>query len=141
MIQNFINDLCDILKISTPAISYDTSNFPTTTMMAQLSPSGKTLYLRRYDEPNADQFFSIAHELRHAWQIQNDKQFYFSTYKPVNLMSSIEEYNLQIAEIDANAFAYIVMVDFFGMKPLFHGLSDNVKSRILDRVEYLKRVL
>lgn len=56
-------------------------------------------------------------------------------------MSSIEEYNLQIAEIDANDFAYIVMVDLFGMKPLFHGLSDNVKSRILDRVEYLKRVL
>ena len=71
----------------------------------------------------------------------DDKQFYLSTYKPVNLMSSIEEYNLQIAEIDANAFAYIVMVDFFGMKPLFYGLSDNVKSRILDRVEYLKRVL
>ena len=141
MIQNFINDICDILNIPTPSISYDTSNFPTSTMMAQLSPSGKILYLRKYGKPNADHFFSVAHELRHAWQIQNNKQFYFSTYKPVNLMSSIEEHNLQIAEIDANAFAYIVMVDFFGMKPLFHGLSDNVKSRILDRVEYLKRVL
>lgn len=85
--------------------------------------------------------FSIAHELRHIWQIKYNEKFYLETYKTIDLCYSVEEYNLQPAEIDANAFAYIVMVDFFGIKPLFNGLSDTVKSKIMERVEYLKDVL
>jgi len=72
------------------------------------------------------QFFSIAHELRHIWQIQNDEELYFSTYKPIDLFSSVEEYNLQIAELDANAFAGLIMIDFFHLKPLFEGVPDSV---------------
>lgn len=109
----FINDICDILDISAPSVSYDTSNFPTDTMMAQCSSDGSTIYLKKYDKPNPEQLFSIAHELRHIWQIHNNEQLYFSSYKPIDLCSSVEEYNLQIAELDANAFASIVMVDFF----------------------------
>lgn len=138
MIYDFINDICDILNISVPSVSFDTSNFPTDTMMAQVNPSGDTIYLKKYDKPNPDQFFSIAHELRHIWQIQNDEELYFSTYKPIDLLPSVEEYNLQIAELDANAFAGLVMMDFFNLKPLFEGLSDSVKAKIFERMKYIE---
>lgn len=141
MIYDFINDICDILNIPVPFVSFDTSNFPTDTMMAQVNPSGDTIYLKKYDKPNPDQFFSIAHELRHIWQIRNDKKLYFSTYKPIDLCASVEEYNLQIAELDANAFAGLVMMDFFHLKPLFEGISDFVKAKIFERMEYLKTIL
>jgi hypothetical protein len=34
MIQEFISDVCNILNISVPSISFDMSNFSTDTMMA-----------------------------------------------------------------------------------------------------------
>ena len=141
MIYDFINDICDILNISVPSVSFDTSKFSTDTMMAQVNPSGDTIYLKKYDKPNPDQFFSIAHELRHIWQIQNDEELYFSTYKPIDLLPSVEEYNLQIAELDANAFAGLVMMDFFNLKPLFEGVPDSVKAKIFERMDYLKPIL
>lgn len=138
MIYDFINDICDILNISVPSVSFDTSNFPTETMMAQCNPDGSIIYLKKYNKPNPDQLFSIAHELRHIWQMQNDEQQYFSAYKPIDLCSSVEEYNLQIAELDANAFAGLIMVDFFHLKPLFEGVPYSVKYKIFERMEYLK---
>ena len=74
-------------------------------------------------------------------KIQNDEQFYLSTYKPIDLCPSIEEYNLQIAELDANAFAGLIMIEFFHIKPLFEGVSDSVKSKIYKRMEYLRATL
>ena len=137
MIQDFINDVCDILNISVPIVSFDVSNFQTETMLAQIDSSGTTIYLKKFDKPNPDQFFSIAHELRHKWQIQTDKELYFSDYKPRELCASTEEYNSQLAEIDAHAFAGIVMEEFFHLKPLFHGLPDSVKSKIYNRMEQI----
>lgn len=46
MIYDFINDICDILNIPTPFISFDTSNFSTDTMIAQCSPDGSTIYIK-----------------------------------------------------------------------------------------------
>lgn len=138
MIHDFINDVCHILNISVPEISFDTSNFASDTMMAQIDSSGTTMYLNQFDKPNPDQFFSIAHELRHRWQIQTDKEWYFSDYKPREVCTSTEEYNLQFAEIDAHAFAGIVMEEFFHLKPLFQGLSDSVKSKIYNRMKQIK---
>lgn len=141
MIYGFINDICDILNISVPSVSFDTSNFPTDTMMAQVNPSGNTIYLKKYDKPDPDQFFAIAHELRHIWQLKNEEQLYFSTYKPIHFCDSVEEYNMQIAELDANAFAGLVMIGFFRLKPLFEGVPDSVKTKIFERMEYLKTIL
>lgn len=138
MIHDFTNDVCDILNISVPAISFDTSNFASDTMMAQIDSSGNTIYLKKFCKPNPDQFFSIAHELRHRWQIQTDKEWYFSDYKPRELCASAEEYNLQLAEIDAHAFAGIVMQEFFHLKPLFQGLPDVVKDKIYNRMKQIK---
>lgn len=141
MINDFIVDICDILNISVPSVSFDTSNFQTDTMMAQVELSENVLYLKKHDKPNPDLFFCIAHELRHIWQLQNDEELYFSEYKTVDLCSSVEEYNLQIAEIDAHAFASIILIEFFHLKPLFEGLSDTVKSKIYERMEYIESSL
>lgn len=137
MIEEFITDVCELLEIKVPKISYDTSHFPTKTTMAQCEPSANVIYLNKTDKPNPDYVFSIAHELRHIYQYQNNKQFYLSGYKPSDKCSSVEEYNLQIAEVDANAFASIVMTDFFSMKPQWYGLSDKVIETIEKRIKFL----
>lgn len=137
MIEEFITDICDLLDIPIPTISYDTSHFPTETTMAQCELISNTIYLNKLDKPNPDYLFAIAHELRHIFQYQDDEQFYLSNYKTSDNCSSVEEYNLQIAEVDANAFAGLVMINFFGLKPLFEGLSDSVKAKIFDRMKYL----
>ena len=133
MIYNFINDICEILNIPVPSVSYNTSNFQSDTMMAQVNSSGDTIYLKDYDKPNPDQLFSIAHELRHVWQIENNQELYFSNYQTVDIIG-IEKYNLQPAEVDAHAFASIVMVDFFHLQPQYKGLSVSVISAINNRI-------
>lgn len=136
MIRDFINDICDILNIQVPSISFDTSHFPTDTMMAQVNLSGDTIYLKKYDKPNPDQLFSIAHELRHIWQIEKYHDLYFSNYQTVDIIGT-EKYNLQSAEVDANAFASIIMVEFFRLQPQYKGLSDSVVFAIKNRIDEL----
>lgn len=137
MIEEFITDICELLEIEVPKISYDTSHFPTETTLAQCEPYTNIIYLTKIDKPNPDYVFSIAHELRHIYQYQTDENFYLSEYKPSNKCSSVEEYNLQIAEVDANAFASIIMTDFFSMKPQWNGLSDKVIDTIKKRIKFL----
>ena len=137
MIEEFIADICELLDIPVPSISYDTSHFPTETTMAQCELTSNTIYLNKLDKPNPDYLFAIAHELRHIFQYQNDEKFYLSNYKTSDKCSSIEEYNLQIAEIDANAFASIIMIEYFHMQPQWNGLSDKVINAINDRINLL----
>lgn len=137
MIEEFITDVCELLKIETPRISYDTSHFSTSTTLAQCEPSANMIYLTKINKPNPDYLFSIAHELRHIYQYQNNTKLYLSNYKTSDICSSVEEYNLQIAEVDANAFASIVMTDFFSIKPQWNGLSDKVVNEINKRINII----
>ena len=43
MINDFIADVCEILKINTPTVSFDTSHFQTGTMLAQCLPQEKDI--------------------------------------------------------------------------------------------------
>ncbi len=137
MIKEFITDVCELLEIKVPKISYDTIHFVTKTTLAQCEPVTNTIYLNKVDKLNPDYVFSIAHELRHIYQYQTDKEFYLSGYKPSNKCSSVEEYNLQIAEVDANAFASIVMTDFFSIKPQWNGLSNKAINEINKRINII----
>ena len=141
MIEEFITDICELLDITVPVILYDTSHFPTETTMAQCELTSNTIYLNKIDKPNPDYLFAIAHELRHIFQYQNNEQFYLSNYKTSDNCSSVEEYNLQIAEVDANAFASIIMVEYFHMQPQWNGLSDKVICAINDRINIIIREL
>jgi Zn-dependent peptidase ImmA (M78 family) len=137
MINDFIKNVCDTLKIPVPNVSYDTSCFLTKTTMAQYNSSENTIFLKKSDKINPDLLFSIAHELRHVWQYQTNEEFFFKSYKSSNLCSSVESFNLQIAEIDANAFAGLVMIEVFHLKPLYQGLSENIKDKIQARMDYI----
>ncbi len=137
MTNEFIAEICELLGIQIPTISYDTSHFPTETTMAVSAPISNIIYLKKNNNPNFDYMFSIAHELRHIFQYQNDEKFYFANYKPSDKCDSIEEYNLQIAEVDANAFANIIMVEFFHLKPLWNGLSEKVIDSINSRISII----
>lgn len=141
MIEEFIADICELLDIPVPSISYDTSHFATKTTMAQCELTSNTIYLNKLDKPNPDYLFAIAHELRHIFQYHDNEQFYLSKYKTSDNCSSIEEYNLQIAEVDANAFASIIMVEYFHMKPQWNGLSNKVIDAINDRINIIIRKL
>lgn len=139
MINKFLDYVCSVLHIDVPTVSLDESKFPTKTMKAYYDPLTKTLFLRSFENLNLDILFAVSHELRHIWQVKTNEKFYFSNYKPIKENDSLEEYNLQIAEVDAHAFAALLMIENFGVKPLFNGLSDSVKQKIYERVEYLKR--
>ena len=84
-------------------------------------------------ENKADLLFAIAHELRHKYQIDNHK-FDFENYKTSTEVTT-EEYNLQKEEIDANAYAGVVMMDLFGIKPLFDGLPTKVIQEIEKKID------
>ena len=138
MINKFIEYTCKVLQIKPPIISYNESNFPTASMKAYYDSTQKTIFLRKFDSLNPDILFAVAHEIRHIWQLKTNEKFYFANYKQ-NSKESLEDYNLQIAEIDAHAFAALLMMNNFGIKPLFNGLPDTVKSKIDERIIYLQK--
>jgi Zn-dependent peptidase ImmA (M78 family) len=138
LINDIIIDICDLLDIDFPAVSYDTSHFTTETMMAQADVNNNIIYIRHKDNIDLDYIFFIAHELRHLCQASTDREYYFANYKTSDKCESVEEYNLQIAEIDAHAFAGMYLIVEYNAKPLFKGLSDKVKNKIYKRIEKLK---
>lgn len=137
IIEEFIIEICDLLKINIPKISYDTSHFPSKTTLAQCELKSNIIYLTKLLKITPDYMFCITHELRHIYQYKTNAELYFSKYKTSNNCSSIEEYNLQIAEVDANAFASIIMTEYFSMKPQWNGLSDSVIKAINKRINEL----
>lgn len=140
MVEEFIQTVCDVLDIDVPKISYDTSNFSTKSTLGQCDPSGKTIYLAHPTKITVDFYLVIAHELRHVWQMKNNYDFYLKDYKPRNQID-IASYNRQLAEIDANAFAEIMLVNCFNVKPLWYGLDkqtiEMIKQHIPNIVEQL----
>lgn len=140
MINEYIKNVCEILKITPPDISYDISHFPTKTTLAQCSSDGTTIYLRHITLSNPDDVFAIAHELRHIWQIRNDYDEYFTNYKTSDEIG-VEAYNNQPAEIDANAFATIIMTDLFKLRPLYNGLSKKTVDNIMARIDIVLKSL
>lgn len=135
MLKEFIDDIAEILDIESPTISFDTSKFLTKTTMAQIDVKESVIYIKPFDKINPDILFAIAHEIRHFWQYKIDEEYFFEDYKPANEFSSIDEYNLQLAEIDANAFAGLIMMNYFKIKPLFKNLSNEVKLAIQNRMD------
>ena len=83
-------------------------------------------------------YFAISHELRHVYQLKYNYQI-FEKYVEKDTGISTEDYNLQEAEIDANAFGSLYMQVNFGVKPLFLGYSDKVKGKIDKQIEKIAR--
>lgn len=134
-IYTFIDIICNNLKIKKPRIQIKHDAFVSGTVFAAYDYKNKKIAI---DDPKsyenkADLLFAIAHELRHKYQIDNH-MFDFENYKTSKDVTT-EEYNLQKEEIDANAYACVVMMDLFGIKPLFNGLPTKVVQEIEKKID------
>lgn len=125
----FIEIICDDLEIEKPLVE-EVLFLHTPTQLAEYIPSDNILKYRPGKIP-LDTMFSIAHELRHIWQMKNCPEIFQNYINSTD--TDIEQYNLQSAEIDANAYAMVIMESGFGITPQFKGLSEKVKKKILLR--------
>jgi Zn-dependent peptidase ImmA (M78 family) len=107
----------------------DESDFPTSTMMGVYDMENDVVLIKGTLEM-PDMFFSIAHELRHIWQTKQGEGV--TEYRTITESNKVD-YNLQDVELDANAFATRVMVELFGVRPLFSGMPENVVNEIYRR--------
>ena len=107
----------------------------TDTQMGALDPDTLTLYIKRgLSDP--DTAFVAAHELRHLWQI---KHGYRATEHTAAGSTGTASYNEQEAEIDAHAYAASFMRRTFGIAPLFNGLPDDIKQKIIARSKEIEQ--
>ena len=63
-----------------------------------------------------DTYFVVAREVRHMWQMMNDRKKYFTDYL-TSPSISFEDQNAQISEIDSTAFAIYIIRKFFSLTP------------------------
>lgn len=142
-IQEFADLVCDILEIDVPVIRQeskgDTAKVKTSeTQLAAASPDGREILLFQIGE-KMDLYFALAHELRHVWQKKNRPRL-INGYLPSSMLD-IDTYNLQPAELDANAFGVIIMANFFHVRPLFRGLKEGTVDRIMEEAARIVREL
>lgn len=135
-IETFVRGTSTLLRIPQPKISYDTSHLATDTMLGVVEPVSNTLFLKSRKADFAA-YYVIAHELRHSWQWRSHKDFYFRSYKTRDECATLDEYNLQAAEIDANAFSKVILSFYFGLTPTFETLSDAARTKISKRADEL----
>lgn len=135
--EDYIKSICAVLKINLPEVIEDSERFNQKTMFAEADLKNNRIFLS--DKVGFTDFdFAIAHELRHLWQAQDDFDKWFGNYVKSS-ETDIETYNLQPAEIDANAFATIVMVDVYHLKPRFDNLPKEIVDLIYERAEKISK--
>lgn len=131
----FSREICDILDIPVPFIKLVSADrMHTGTQIAALTPNA--VLIRDDIAVSPELFFALAHELRHAHQIAHGKSL--EEYRTSDRIS-IEQYNLQSLEVDANAFGALIMSDFFGIVPQFRNMPDTVRKAIKDRMKQLQK--
>ena len=131
----FSREICDILDIPVPFIKFVSADrMHTGTQIAALTPDA--VLIRNDIEISEELFFALAHELRHAYQIASGESL--EEYRTSDRIS-IEQYNLQPLEVDANAFGALIMSDFFGIVPQFRNMPDTVRKAIKDRMKQLQK--
>lgn len=131
----FIEMICNDLEITKPIIK-EVLFLHTPTQLAEYIPADNLLNYRTGKMP-LDIMFAIAHELRHKWQAENCSDIFQNYANSTEI--NVEQYNLQNAEIDANAYAMVIMESGFGVTPQFNGLSERVKQKILLRASEIMK--
>ena len=91
------------------------------------------------EKDSIESLFSVAHEIRHKWQIVYNPEFYFKDYKQLDCIEK-SNYGMQKAEIDANAFAMIAMCIYFENMPIFQNCNDDERKEIFDRAQEISNV-
>lgn len=133
--SELIKIVCDDLKIDKPIVK-EVLFLHTPTQLAEYIPVDNLLNYRTGKMP-LDIMFAIAHELRHKWQAENCPDIFQDYANSTEI--NVEQYNLQNAEIDANAYAMVMIESGFGVTPQFKGLSEKVKKKILLRANEIMK--
>ena len=111
--SEFIEIVCSNLKITKPIVE-EVLFLHTPTQLAEYVPADNVLKYRIGKMP-LDIMFAIAHELRHKWQAENCPEIFQDYVNSTEI--GMEQYNLQNAEIDANAYAMVIMESGFEVNP------------------------
>lgn len=131
-----IDYICFVLGVNTPKIivTDNQEHFVTDTTFASLNYKTKQVYINR-DMMNdlMSTIFFVAHELRHLWQIENDK-VNLTDYKQSDKVD-LDTYYLQECEIDANAFAVAYMRKYFKRDMKLTVISDKISDETIKRAE------
>ena len=137
---NFLNlGLTDIDKPDILILSPE--KFDPPTMKACVSSNGKTLLVndRMLELTPMDTVWVVSHECRHIWQYKNAPEI-IENYVPRDAATDLTEYNLQQAEIDANAWACLVLGDLFHQRPLLeNAVGEEVWAKIQERMKEIKK--
>lgn len=128
-VRLFVERVCSVLGIEPVPVREDGRRLMTATTMAALAPDGSEICIRDGAKLDPDLYFAVAHELRHAWQLRTDPDRWMAGYHNATELD-VEAYNLQPAELDANGFAAIIMIECFHIRPLFQGLPERVVTAI-----------
>lgn len=137
MINNYVKMICGMLQLPMPQVFYS-DNALQPGQHARLTPDGKQLYLRKLKAASLDQLFAASSELRREWQRRTDNEKYYGEYKRREELP-LREFSLQPAEVDANAFAAVVVSAFFGVEPVFDEYPRVTRSRIDNRIAEIRR--
>ena len=137
MINNYVRMICGMLQVPVPQMFYNDSALQPGEH-ARLTPDGRQLYLRKLKTASLDQLFAASSELRREWQRRTDNARYCGGYKSRDELP-LREFSLQPAEVDANAFAAVVVSAFFGVEPVFDEFPGVTRSRIESRIAEIRR--
>ena len=130
LISNFIADVCFVLGIDVPKVTHDLLDICIDTRKEQFT--GEKFFVPATDEPDSEFLFYIAHNLRIRWQfLTNPDYFDFQYVEEIG----IDNYDNQLAEVDAAAFASLYMIGYFQLMDDFTSVSCQTRELILKRME------
>lgn len=140
ILYRLLLDICSLLKIPAPAVFFP-ERMPSTLKNGMEArglsypgdkPYTTDIFVRgTMDSPSIIK--TLSHELRHAWQHKYHNDWFddYTTEKSGN------EYALQKAEIDADAFAYLFM-EQYGVKYKLSNLGEKVYKALLIRMAEIR---
>ena len=128
-----INIICEALNITVPEVRWcDSKILHTPTQKAEYQPQADVLLITKQDN-DLDVLLAITHELRHKWQFTYHKDM-FDEYRNSKDLS-IKEYNLQAAEVDANAYTVVALGYLIHIRPTFDFIGEEVADAIESRAK------
>lgn len=128
----FAGAISAVLGIVRPNIEHDEND---SSAMSCYIPEEDKVRLQE-DLGSKEAYFTLVHELRHKWQLENQFEQYFLNYKEIEEIDD-DAYSMQKAEIDANAFAMIMMYQFYEDIPLFEDREEYKRKAIFERAQVL----